>query len=79
MTLDEFITKLNTLAASCEYNTIKNTTVVVKLDNPSIGQVASAEVSFVCVGFDWDSGKFLIYCDEPIYRNDTPLDNSPTL
>lgn len=51
--------------------------VTVLLSEPSIGASAQVRVKSACVGFDWDSGRFMLSTEEPIIRKPKRVKPSP--
>lgn len=47
-------------------------TVVIALQENSIGPEAAEEVKYCCAGFDWDNGRIFLVPKEPLvhYRNE---------
>lgn len=47
---------------------IRDLDVVFRLENHSIGPVATANITDWSEGFDWDSGKVFLHTDRPLYH-----------
>lgn len=68
MTAEELLDKLLQMKESPSWERNKDSTVVVRVNNPSIGPLACSVVESVGFGFDWDTGKFLIFCQDRIIK-----------
>lgn len=60
MKVQELITKLGT------YNPEDSVEIIT--ENSSIGQTSTTNIENIFQGFDWDSGKVLIYTSERIFK-----------
>ena len=69
MTLDEFVDKLNALKARPSWEYIKEQTVRVKTNDPSVGPMSTTDVIAINCGSDWDRNSFTIWCEDKIYKN----------
>jgi len=44
--------------------------VVIPLSEPSIGPVKTTEISGIGLGFDWNTGKLMVYTKDQVVRKD---------
>lgn len=66
--IDHTVNLVEKRSVSGSENGSEGVSVEIALAEPSIGPLASEEISNVSLGFDWDAGKFMIYGKEPIVR-----------
>lgn len=45
-------------------------TVCVVLSEPTLGPSSTSLVKTVMCGFDWDTGKFMIYCEDKLVKKE---------